>query len=315
MNKTILGSLILVLLFSGCVGLNLPFNIPFLTPTGPNVTKLGPDVITIQSINVIPQTSIRPDDEFSVYYEVKNQDENEMIKSISYVLYDTGLCVWKSASPGSTSSKVYTWPDGFAPSETKLVEWNFKAPSKEQIAGLPIKCPIKFKVNYTYNARSQIDIVVIDAERLEELQRSGKDVTYTPSLSIGRGPVKIYFDFGNTLPVRNNSNISVYIKVKDEGAGLYSEIPKGGLSINISAVNGVSFQKVDCINDYFSCPTTSSCSNSVKAIPLIKKQTFELRCDLWTPLTINMEQTFYISATISNYNYDVLGEASVEVKP
>ena len=301
--------LISVLLVSGCT--YLPFDIPFLDSGGPNVTKLGPDVIVIQNINVIPSTSIRPSDSFSVYYEVKNQDENEMISDVKYHLYDTGLCKFQPLEGGDDPTSLTTLGD-FAPSETKLVEWNFQAPSADDIAHLRLNCPIKFKVNYPYQARSQIDVVVIDEDRLRDLQRAGEDVIHIPTLSMGRGPIKIYFDFGNTLPVRENSNLSVYVKVKNEGVGSFGEIPTEGKTLNIHTDCNLI---ISCLDDYFAC-TGTLCVNILKPIPLINKETFEIRCLLQVPpgMDIEMEKTFYIYAEL-DYDYDVLGEVNVGVNP
>jgi hypothetical protein len=317
MKKLFLG-LLLILLVSGCV--TLPFDIPFLSGQGgTNVTELGPDVIVIQNINVIPGTSVRPEDSFSVYFELKNQEENRMVPSsedtedVKYNLFDTGLCTWTGGTsyPQTTGSI-----DPFSPLETKLIEWNFKAPSAEQIAFLSINCPIRFKISYPFTAVSQIDVGIIDEDRLRDLQRAGEDVTYVPSLSVGRGPIKIYFDFGNTLPVRNNTNLSVYIKVNDKGNGLLGEISNESDKQLIIEVSD-KFQSLDCLKDYFKCEHVDNiwrCHNEYKPIPLIKKETFEIRCVLETPLTVNVQETFYITAKL-NYIYDVLGEANIEVKP
>lgn len=315
MKKLFLG-LILVLLASGCAGMpGLPFKIPFFGDGGPNVTELGPDVITIQNINVIPKTSVRPDDTFSVYFELKNQEENRRVPSsedtddITYNLYDYGLCSW-------TGGTKYPQNKGnlepFAPLETKLIEWNFKAPSAEKIAFLSTNCPIRWKITYPFKSISQIDVSVIDENRLRDLQRSGEDTTYVPSLSVGRGPVKIYFDFGNTLPVRNNTNMSVYIKVRDKGKGLLGEIPNStGKMLTLKAPE--KFQNIECVKDYFTC-NGNTCENTKKPIPLIKKETFEIRCTLETPETVNIQETFYITAEL-NYNYPILGKVIVNVKP
>jgi hypothetical protein len=316
--KKIILSLSLVLLISGCVG--MPFDIPFLSDQGgPNVTELGPDILVIQNINVIPNPPLSPDDRFSVYFEVKNQDENERVPQagfpdVSYELYDTGLCSFEGGDPRLKSG---TWSSGFAPLETKLVEWNFKAPSVDEIVHLSTSCPIKFKINYDYTAKSQIDVSVIDEERLRDLQRSGEDTTYIPSLSVGRGPVKIYFDFGNILPVRENSELPVYIKVMDKGAGLLGKISRAmGRRLVIKAPD---FQGITCIEDYFICFDTNNdgnndrCENTLKDIPLIRKETFEIRCVLTTP-GVSIENTYYITAEL-HYEYPVLGETNVRIEP
>jgi hypothetical protein len=311
MNKTILGSLILVLLISGCTGLPDISSIFGGNPSA-NVTKLGPDVIVIQTINVIPKASLRPEDTFSVFFEVKNQDEDKRVPNVRYDLFDRGLCGFEGDG-GKPDPNLHPGSFGdFSPSETRLVEWNFRAPTEADMVGLRITCPIRFKIIYDYNATSQIDVDVINPQRLTDLQRSGKDVTYVPSLSVGRGPLKIYFDFGNTLPVRAGGTLTFYVKVKDEGAGLYGEISnETGKNL---VINADDFSNIDCVSEYFNCPSSTSCENK-QTIPLINKETFDMRCTATAPSGVTDEQTFYINARILNYEYPVLGQASVEVKP
>jgi len=326
MKKIILGSLILVLFVSGCIDINnlglSNCDIPFICQQNTvNVTKLGPDILVIQNINVIPKGSVRPKDEFSVYFQVKNQEENDIVSNVRYSLFDTGLCSFSGGTPINPKTiPPQLWDDGnFAPAETKQGDWSFSAPSLEDIANLRTVCPIKFKITYNYTSRSQVDIGLIDDVRLKELQRSGKDVSYSTNLNIGRGPIKIYFDFGGTLPARNNSNLSFYVRVVDEGSGLYTTIPKGKLSIQAPNMNSARpFQNLECVSDYFGICSQNGgvwmCSNSQKVIPLISKKTFDIKCTLETPSTVNEEETRYINAYLP-YDYDVIGSASVEVKP
>jgi hypothetical protein len=298
MKKFVLG-LFLILLVSGCAGMPDIFNGLFPGSGGTTVKELPPDILTIQNINVIPSSSIRPSDQFSVSFEVKNQEENLMISNVNYALFDTGLCKWKEGNVPNASK----W-DYFVPQETKLIDWTFEAPSADEIAYLSTKCPIRFKINYTYNATSQIDVDVISKERLWEIQRSGNATTFTPTLNVGRGPIKIYFDFGVSLPVRNESILPIYITVEDKGTGIY-----GNVEINSSYIKFPSeFTDISC--DHFSC-VNSTCDKNEK-IPMIKRKSPQIRCSVKTP-NVPIERTFFITAGI-NYAYDVEGEVNVEVK-
>jgi len=69
-------------------------------------------------------------------------------------------------------------------------------------------------------AKSQVDFVVISRNYLTELQRSGQTTTFRPTVNIGRGPIKIYFDFGANLPAKNDAPLPVYLTVEDKGTGL-----------------------------------------------------------------------------------------------
>lgn len=213
MKKFVLG-LFLILLVSGCAG--LPDIFSGLIPGAGdkvNKTELSPDLIVIQNINVIPAPPISAGDQFSVSFDIKNQDEIKDVK-IDYSLFDMGLCSY-TTSQSSTTATIKLFP-----LQTEFVEWTFNSPSNDEIAYLPNKCPIRFKVNYTFDATSQIDVDIISAARLTQLQRAGTPPSFVPSLSVGIGPVKIYLSFGASLPARDNSSLPIFIIVEDKGTGL-----------------------------------------------------------------------------------------------
>jgi hypothetical protein len=304
MNKIIVGSLILILLVSGCS--NLPFNIPFLSNSGTQVKELPSDVISIQNMTVLPSTSVRERDQFSVYFDLMNEDEFSEADS-SYSIYDTGLCNWTGGDPNSKNGTIPLYPQ-----EIKSVEWNFKAPSAEEIANLRVTCPIRFRFDFDYQAKSQIDILVAKSDYLTQLQRAGKSTTFSPTVNVGRGPIKIYFDFGTTLPARNNSDLTVYVRAEDKGSGMLNEIKAGNFTVTFPSEFDLS--KVDC--PYFDkCPGNKCTSNA--DIPIISKKSLDIRCSgITTPDSSKFsdEKTYFINATL-NYSYYVAGEVDVQVNP
>jgi hypothetical protein len=195
-----------------------------------------------------------------------------------------------------------------APLQTEFIEWQFTAPLNGELGGLSTSCPIKFLIGYTFDAKSQIDVDVISSERLYEMQRAGQSVSFTPSLSVGRGPVKVYFSFGTSLPVRDSSVLPLFINIDDKGDGILRSISEGALSITMPSEFGVSCSGFNCNNGV--------CTN-IDEIPMIKKSAPQMRCQLTSPSSeeINhLEKTFYISASLS-YAYEITGETSVGVKP
>lgn len=299
MKKFVLG-IFLILLVSGCSG--MPDIFSGLLPGGNskvNTTEASPDLIVIQNLKSIPSPPINSKDTFSVTFEIVNQEEVEQVP-ITYELFDYGLC-----TPPTSDTKITT-PINIAPLGTEFKEWVFTAPSNDQIAGLPTKCPIRFKINYVWEAKSQIDADVISRDRYDQLQRTGQFPSFTPSLSVGRGPIKIYLSFGTTLPMRTDSTLPIFITVEDKGYGLLGNIPTGALTLNFGGLSNV-----DCGERFTSCGG-GSCSNAA-IIPMISKKSPELRCTAKAP-SVNIEKTFYITASLS-YSYDLVGEVDVEVKP
>jgi hypothetical protein len=342
MKKIALG-LLLILLASGCSG--LPFNLGGIIPGmgGDNInkTELSPDLIVIQSLNVIPTPPVNAEDQFSVSFELKNQDEINEVRDIKYTLFDWGLC-----NPDETEGdKIEDTIPSLAPLQTEFKQWVFNAPNNALIGHLSTKCPIRFKVNYNYISASQINFDVISEDRLKELQRSGVQPSFTPSLTVGRGPLKISFSFGAELPIRSNKTLPLFISVEDKGTGIFGEIKNKTLSIAFpEGSTEVSCVKFECgmgklasdycknyyeapkfpaicdsnddgivdINDMVRLTQIYACLN-IDKIPLIKRKTPQLRCTFNVP-TAEVERTFFISGYL-DYNYEISEETNVDVKP
>lgn len=337
MKKIILG-LLLILLVAGCSGLPDLGNLGGLLPGGNKVnkTELSPDLVVIQNINVVPNPPLNAGDDFTVSFEIKNQDDVNEVRSVNYELYDWGICQPPEQTTGTFES--------LAPLQTEFKQWSFKAPDNSQIGYLPTKCPIRFKANYSYTVASQIDVDVISSDRLEQLQKAGTPPSFTPNLVVGRGPIKIYFSIGAQMPVKANTTIPIFIQIQDKGGGLFGDITPAHLSINFPQ----EFEIINCVK--FNCntgslatycgsykdnslcdvnndgivdsrdigqlakdqPADKGCINN-ETIPMIKKSSPQLRCSVTVP-SVDVEKTFYISGYLS-YTYDVTGEATVDVKP
>ncbi|NIM46677.1 MAG: hypothetical protein GTN40_00765 [Candidatus Aenigmarchaeota archaeon] len=309
--KKLLLSLILILLFSGCVG--LPFEIPFFTPSGPKVKEKPHDVISIHNLTVLPSTSVRTEDEFSIYFELLNQDEI-YTKEVGYNIYDTGLCTPVGGVPDIPPTSNPAWTK-LSPTETRLVEWTFQAPSSEDIANIKTTCPIKFKFDFEHTAVSEIDILVIETAHLQELHRAGKTTTFTPTVNVGRGPIKIYFDFGTSLPAKTGTSLAVYLVVHDKGTGLLRKIPSGKFKIEFPEGFTVTGGVDTC--PFFDCDSGSRICTSDEDIYIINKKSLEIRCSgITTPSIISPgpEKTYFINASI-DYDYYTIGNVDVEVRP
>jgi hypothetical protein len=276
------------------------------------VKELPPDVISINNVTVLPSTSVRAKDEFSLYFELFNQEEFNYT-DVKYNLYDTGLCEVLSGgepviSKGNTRGDLVP---NLAPKEIRQIEWSFQAPDADQIAHLKVTCPIRFRFDFSYNAKSQIDVLVISSEHFSELQKAGKATVFSPTVNVGRGPIKTYFDFGTTLPVKNNYNLPIYIRVEDKGTGMLKQIEKGNFTVTFP--DEFNLTGVDC--PYLTC-NGKSCTNTNAEIPIINKKSLDIRCSgIKTPPNIGVpEKTYFINSSL-NYDYYVAGEVDVQVNP
>jgi len=291
MKKFVL-SLLLIVLISGCT---IPEG--FLPGTGPTTKEATPDLVVVQNLNIIPTPPINAGDQFSISFEIKNQDEVVSVDNVGYNLFDKGICTEKLSGDDETAT-IGT----LAPLQTEFKEWTFKAPNNVDIGSLSVTCPMRFMISYTHTATSQIDIDVINTDRLSQLQKSGQTPSFTSTLTVGSGPVKIYFDFGASMPVRGGTTLPVYITVEDKGTGLLGQIDSDKLKITFPT----GFTIVDC-------PKFDSSGLNNANITMIKKKSPQLRCTFTAPPE-SIEKTYYIRADL-NYSYNIVQEANVEIKP
>jgi hypothetical protein len=99
--KKIISMLILVMLVSGCVGMDM-FG---LSSSKTEVKEQPPDVISIQNINILPTPPIIAGDQFSVSFELSNLEEEKDV-DVGYRLMDDALCTLVSSSGGFKPRKL-----------------------------------------------------------------------------------------------------------------------------------------------------------------------------------------------------------------
>lgn len=310
MKKFLILALVLIVVVSGCI--EMPDFLQNIFGR-PEVTELPPDVIVVENIKTLPSPPVNAGDLFTITFEIVNKDENKDM-NVDVELFDYGLCKpqgilltdWTEL--GGVYSKTYD----LSPLETDFIEWSFKAPENKEIAYLTAKCPIRFKVSYDYDSTSQIVVGVINqSERMRRL-RAGQTISFIPNQTVGRGPVKIYFDFGASLPVVNNSVLPVFLTVEDKGTGLLEKIGEGNLSLKVPS----NFTKTDPC-EKFGGATNGDYNTYFNTnngdIEMIKRKSPLIRCSFEAP-SVEIEQTYFFYSTIY-YSYELPYEIDVEVKP
>jgi len=316
--KLLILALVLIIFISGCTGMP-----DFLQGIfgRPEVKELPPDVIVVENIKTLPSPPVNAGDRFTIIFEIVNKDENEEMKNVIVELFDYGLCEpqdleeqdWeKSTTTPYTYSRAYN----FSPLETEFVEWSFKAPENRKIAYLTAKCPIRFKVSYSYRSTSQVVVGVINQDERMRRLRAGQTISFIPNQTVGRGPVKIYFDFGASLPVITDSTLPVFITVEDKGTGLLEKIEAGYLLLKVHRdfTNPTTCEKFkfDAPEDDYNVYKNTNDGD----IEMIKRKSSLIRCSFDTPSEdeVEIEQTYFLYSTI-DYSYDLNYEVDIQVKP
>src|SRR3990172_4672495 len=117
-------SLFAIIFVSACVDL------PGFGQGNVQTTELPPDIIIVQNMNTIPNPPVNAKDQFTVSFEVKNQDDINEITNVGIQLFDYCLC-----SPQISAFTPTDWPESggvyskdlgsFAPGQTEFIEWTF----------------------------------------------------------------------------------------------------------------------------------------------------------------------------------------------
>lgn len=353
-------AILLVIFVSGCVGFE-GFSSLFGGPTQATVEQT-PDIMITKDVRVIPTPPILADSDFTVLFTLKNQDMSQDIENVNVKLYDWGICnpVVNAGVPDFLPNPndwingdgYFTMPfDEFFGNEEKVIELNFKAPDNARIGNIEADCPIKWEVNYTFDAVSQDDFIVISKDRKRELDVANQAWSGTNQPQyVGIGPIKIYYDFKTPLPVQSNSSIQFGLTVVDKGTGIYSKIKKNTMFIKVpqewlentedaTEACTTGFQLIG--KEATTAPTTGTYmpvrgvgpttdaiyaaiedgyavyTNS-KDINIYQRESPEIICRFRAPDldTANIpEKSYFFSTNITDYAYRLVGDQSIHIKP
>ena len=305
--------LIPVLFVSGCVeGGDI-----FSAFTGQQKTvSASKDVLEVQDIQAIPDP-VTADSTFTITFKVTNvgdaSEGSKEARDVQVTAYDWGRChpLDKNGKEITDASiDAFSEPAVIYPGSSEVVEWNFRAPTNEELGRMDGNCPIRFKVNYTYDAYTTADLSIISRERMKGAYRSGESVTVSPVQTQSRGPIKIDLSFDVQQPVTEGLVVPVLVKVKDVGSGMYNKVENGKLELKFP--NDLA-DKVTCYN--FNMSGSNGIFKNNKEIPLIGGETPVIRCDINTKdLNVRDIKTYNIRAQIIGYQYPLYEEKTVTVK-
>ena len=258
-------------------------------------TEAPPDILAIENVNIFPNPPISAGSQFTLSFEVANKDKFEDATNVKIQGYDWGTCTPENPPERNKIVESPDYSHTIYPGGVELIEWNFRAPGNDLLGNMNGICPLRFKAQYDFSAKTVASVTVVSEERLLEAARSGEAISVTPTMTQARGPIKIDIEFGMRQPIRSGSTVQIMIRVKDKGTGLYSEVPAGKLKIT-SNLNLV-------------CDDTKFGKN----IKMIRRESPPYRCVFTAPSVTDMK-TFYIKAELP-YTYELYGKKDVVIKP
>lgn len=316
MQKNIFFSLLSTLLIAGCI------NFPGTQQASVDTTN----IITMQpaSISVIPKPPINVDTQFTVTFEIKNQEKQKTI-SVDVNLFDWGVC--KDVSLACATEDKTKCKFNLVPQQTELVEVKAKSPSKEEIGGIAASCPIQWRTTYKFDTTSSSGTNVVSRSRLTELQRAGKtvEVPAIPSV-VGTGPLKPYITFSAPEGyVTSDSPLQMKVQVRDEGEGSFPQIAKSQLSIIVPKEwydELTDSEKATVCTDNFDHSISSDGKTVIfenkEVIVLINRQTTEQVCNFKAPNLDSQQipqKSYNVLVKLKDYLYSIDGKQTIDIKP
>ena len=340
----------LVVSISGCVG--LPGFESLFGGTGPTVEQSA-DIITTESIRIIPNPPVLSGNEFTLMFTLKNQDAIQSVENVVVRLYNWGVCAPKLETFLPTGWEVdgNTYTNTFAefgPQEEQVIELNFVAPDNSKTGNMEADCPIKWEVNYDFTAVTQDDFIVISKTRQRELDQNSIVWAGTDQAQyVGIGPIKIYFNFKTPMPVQATSTIQFSLQIEDKGTGLYSKVNAGTMELkvpkewidtsstfeDINKLCTSNFEVVTIKNtnglvegtDYITVKANNIKIEdgyvayvNAKDINIYDRNSAENICNFKAPdldAEDIPEKSYFVSATIAGYEYKIPNEQAVHIKP
>lgn len=223
--------LLLVLFSSGCTVPFLDIEIPFLPDIfpGTEIREERHDVVSIESIQAIPTTTVRAGQSIRLRAIVKNLQKPEYEKTpVTIGLYnDCGLFGMETTQGvkgefcSGTTEPVYNPNTGMVectttmyPQSTVVVEWKLTA--KDNV-NVETQCKIGILARYAYITYSTSSVTFVNKEELERLVSEGKSLSEKGIATIGEGPVKPYVEVLNQPII-----IDAAPAVGDAGSGIMS---------------------------------------------------------------------------------------------
>lgn len=289
------------------------------------------DVLRIKDISLIPNPPISASPEsgkstFELSFLVENigtaEEGDKPAKETKVSIYDWGICTPIDEDGNEIPKKEIIKPrDKIYPGGSVMISQDFKTPTNEELGNMEGKCPVRFKVNYNYDAHSTITFTLVSKDRLEQAARTGESLSVSPTTTKSRGPIKIDLSVDADQPIKSTNIVPVSIVVEDVGTGMYREVKEDKLKLTFPEKFEVSCYpkyKESTGSGWMGEPSDVGDSLEVfnkGNITLIKGKTPKIRCDLRYKGDLENMKTFSIRADMMDYTYSLYGETYVDVEP
>jgi len=186
--------LILALLTAGCTNLNIFGGDVVSIITNTNVEGFQ-DVLIIKDIRTIPRSIIPPDQDTFLSFVLENKDDKKSAKNVKIQLFDapgfkssSTLCNVHECKPEECSTDAPC--ANILPGEEKLISFNLKSPTQQEIGNVKNEITFSFKTNYEFDANTLYRIPVVNMNEILSRQRADQNVEIDSPKFISSGPIQ-----------------------------------------------------------------------------------------------------------------------------
>ncbi|MCX6818389.1 MAG: hypothetical protein NT129_00115 [Candidatus Aenigmarchaeota archaeon] len=286
------------------------------------------DVLAIEKIETIPRSSIYPDMDILLFFNIVNLDDTENVYNMFVELFDPFIFKNKTKNYCSDSkdaclSDVCNYkvllPCSVLPLGVQPIRFELKAPSNDEIAGIRTAGELQFRVLYDFNSSYNYQVLVVHMDEILKMQVANKKIEKTLASSRSGGPVQIYAEMRGRDFMVEGSDAAIIFTIKDAGSTgnlKNSEIANGSFVVMFPSnvvENPSNF--VDNLKDIINCSTKGNevWCNNIKEIKLYDGESSPLIFNIKSVKGSGGAMATYLIKARASYTYEIRDKAEITI--
>ncbi len=285
------------------------------------------DVLAIEKIETIPRSSIYPDMDILLFFNIVNLDDTETVNNMFVELFDPFIFKDKQYNTYCSDSKNIcrsdecypTAPCTILPLGVQPIRFELKSPSNDEIAGIKTAGELQFRVFYDFNSSYNYQVLVVHMDEILKMQVANKKIDKTLASSRSGGPVQIYAEMRGRDFMVEDSDAAIIFTIKDTGStgSLKNSAIANGSFVVIFPINVV----VNASNLGDNLKSTINCFAKGNEIWCNNTKEIKLYDGESSPLIFNIKSvkgsggsmaTYLIKARVA-YTYEIRDKAEITV--